>query len=316
MRAKEVRNDIIPYRAGVCILTILDKNKKPDYTRSVATEYEFLTSTQTSVSRSTETLANGNGQDKEYILDETYNLTVVGNTFNPIFHGVATGRIEALPTKTLVPKQFTYSLPGSPEDGQSTFSIEFGEGKASEQEPGADSDGNYNFIVEDSYGNTLIRSEQAYFGTYVYDSDTKSIHLSSEYANAEIRVIYYYESENSVQYRSNPILQQPEYQIDTFGVFQSAGTSEKYMVHTRILRGTVTGDVSEQTSQKSKSAPITYTFKSTPVPEGVSVYTQTFTPLENKTVSMDNIVNGLDDDFSDTGTNVKPEGPTENDDTI
>lgn len=137
-----------------------------------------------------------------------------------------------------------------------------------------------------------------------------------DYANAEIRVVYYYESYDSIQYRSNPLLQQPEYQIDIFGTVQSAGTSEKYLAHTCILRGTTTGDVSEQTTQKSKSAPITYTFRSTPVPEGVSVYTQTFTPLENRAASLENIVNGLDDDFSDTGTSVNPEGPPENDDTI
>lgn len=98
-----VRKDLIPYRAGVVVVTPLDANKRPDYTKSVATEYDFLTSTQTSVTRTTETLANGNGSDKEYITDETYNLAVVGNTFNPVFHGVVTGRIETLPEKNAYP---------------------------------------------------------------------------------------------------------------------------------------------------------------------------------------------------------------------
>lgn len=305
MKVSTIKKDIIPFRAGVVILTPLNKKtRKPDYALSTASKYDFLTSTQTSVTRTTEMLANGNGQDKEYILDETYNLTVVGNTFDPVFHGVVTGRLEAIPTNTLVPRQFTFNVPPEPEAGQSTFRIEFGTDKI-EPVPAADSDGNYNFIVEDSYGNTLMRAEQTSLGTYMYDPDTKSISLSADYKDEEIRVIYYYSSSNSLEYRSNPILQQPEYQIDVFGVSTSASTNEKYLVHTKILRATTTGDVAEQTTQKSKSAPITYTFRSTPVPENVSAYVQTFTPMNDSQVGIKNIVNGLDDD---TGSGGK--GPT------
>ncbi|MDE5888910.1 MAG: hypothetical protein K2H20_02705, partial [Bacilli bacterium] len=91
------------------MLVPLDENKRPNYDKAVRTEYDFLTSTQTSVTHNTETLANGNGQDQEYPLDETYTITVVGNTYNPVFHAVVTGRIETLPTSVLVPDEFTYT---------------------------------------------------------------------------------------------------------------------------------------------------------------------------------------------------------------
>lgn len=272
----KIRRDIIPYRAGLVMVTPLDANKKPNYTKSVATEWNFLTSTQTSVSRETEELANGNGSDKEYTNSETYNLTVIGNTFDPDFHAAVTGRVESVPEKALALEQFNFSLP---EAGAGTLQITFGTGKDYEILPAADADGNYNFIIEDSFGNRLMRSTTTSVGTYVYDADNKALQFSNDYAGANIRVLFWYESADALVYNSNPTLQQPEYQIDVYGISMSAETDEKYKIMTRILRATISGDVSDQTTQKSKSAPVTYTFKSAPVPEGVSVYSQTYVPL-------------------------------------
>lgn len=296
-RTTLVRKDLIPYNAGVAILTPLDANKKPMYERSVATQYDFLTSTQTSVTHTTEALANGNGQDKDFIIDERYTITVIGNTFNPVFHGVVTGRMETLPTKELIPEQVTYNLAASVGDSGGNLEITFGPGKDFEQIPAQDSDGKYNFIVEDSYGNPLTRAETPVFGAYSYDSDTKALQFSKEYVNASIRVIFWTEDANSIRYDNNPILQQPEYQLQIFGITTSAGTDQKYRVVTTIKRCTATGDITDQTTQKSKSAPITYTFQSTPVPEGVSVYSQIFSPISVGPTSSDNIVNGGDDNF-------------------
>lgn len=297
-----VRKDIIPYRAGVVILTPLDANKKPDYSKSVATEYDFLTSTQTSVTRESETLANGNGQDKDYTTSETYTVTVIGNTYNPIFHAVVTGRIETLPTKTLVPTEINYNLPATvPESG--SLGISFGADGDFTTKPAADDDGNYNFIVEDSYGNVLVRRDTPEHGAYSYDTDTSTLEFSNDYTAALIRVIYWYEDTDSIQYASNPILQQPEYQVQIFGLSQSASTGDTYKVITTLKRATATGDVTDQMTQKSKSAPITYTFSSTPVPEGVSVYTQILTPVSSSDGSGaggDNVVNGGDDNFTTT----------------
>lgn len=295
-RTSQIHKDLIPYNAGVAILAPLNKNKKPDYTRAVATKYDFLTSTQTSVTRTTETLANGNGQDKDFVIDERYTVTVIGNTFDPVFHSAVTGRIETLPEKELIPEQVTQNLSETAEGG--TLEITFGTGKDIEQLPAQDSDGNYNFVVEDSYGNTLVRADSPVFGAYSYDPEAKALQFSSEYAGAEIRVIYWWEDEESLRYDSNPILQQPEYQLQTFGITMSASTDEKYKVVTTVKRCTATGDIADQITQKAKSAPITYTFQSTPVPEGVSVYSQVFTKIRPSASDKDNVVNGGDDNFS------------------
>lgn len=292
-----VKDDLIPYSAGVVVLTPLDENWKPDYTRAVATPHNFLQSTQTSSTRNSETLPNGNGQDQDYPIDETFNFTVVSNVYSPTFHNAAAGRIESLPKTVLTWDEFTHNLPQTVEAG-GVLEIAFGKGKDCETLPGADEYGNYNFIIQDSYGNELVRREQPVFGAYVYDKDTHALQFSEEYKGAAIRVLYQIERTDALVYVSNPILKQPRYQIETFGISMSASSDAKYQVYQKILRATLAGDLSEPPTQKSKSAAITYNFKSTPVPEGVSAYTKVTTPLTSGTSAGDNIVNGGDDDFS------------------
>lgn len=298
-----IKKDIIPYRAGVVLLTPLDENKQPDYTKTVATGYDFLTSTQTSVSRSTETLDNGNGQDKEYVNDETYTVTVTGNTFNPVFHGVVTGRIETLPDKHLMPVEVNLNLTEKVDDGND-YEITFGAGEQVEREPAADASGNYQFYVEDSHGNVLVRNDSATTlenGMFKWDKTTKALKFADTYKGAAIRVIYRVEDTNVWSFESSPVIRQPEYQVEIMGLSQSASTGDIYRVVTTIKRATATGDVTDQTTQKSKSAPITYTFSSTPVPEGVSVYRQDLSIYQSATSSTDsndNVVNGGDDKFT------------------
>lgn len=274
-----VPKDLIPYEAGVVIVTPLDKNKKPDYSKSVATQRDFLTSTQTSVTRTMETLPNGNGQDKDYVTDEAYSLVVTGNTYNPDFHAVIAGRIQSTPQTVLMPTEISYNLPKTGEELEITFG---GEGEF-EKEPAADEDGSYFFIVEDSYGNRLIPGDEPAVGVYHYDVDTKALQFSKDYAEEAIRVVYKFAVEGGLEIRSNPILQQPEFQIETFGIRVSAGSDKKFRTYIKIARATVSGDLSEQTTQKSRVAPLTYTFNSAPVPVGTSVYTEIETPYEEET---------------------------------
>lgn len=272
-----VRKDLIPYEAGVVILVPLDANKRPDYSRAVATKRDFLTSTQTSVTRTTETLANGNGADKDFITDERYQLTVTGNTYNPEFHAAVAGRFAKDATDVLIPREHSFTM----KDGTST--VTFGTGKDIVEEPAANADGKYDMIVEDAYGNTMTPttgSSTPTEGTYRYDSDTKTLTFPTAMAGATVRVIFYVKAAKGYTIENNPILTTPEYMIQCFGVTMSAGADTKYRVVTTIKRASTTGDISEQTTQKAKSAPITYTFQSNPVPAGESVYSQVFTTVE------------------------------------
>ncbi len=300
-----VPKNLVPYQAGVTILTPLDANHRPMYDRSVASQFNFISSSQTTVTRTTEDIENGNGNNKTVILDETYNYTLTVNAFNIVFHNTIAGSIETLPAKELVPNEFTWNLPTTvPTDG--SLQIMFGaENGPDVPDPVAQADGSYFMIVEDSYGNPLVRRDTPEKGAYSWDPDTKAISFSDDYVGAAIRVIYEYADANTIRYDSNPILSQPEFQIDTYGIKVDADTNRKVKVHERILRASYSGDLSNMPSQKSQAMSVSYTFASNPVPSGVSVYTCTYTPLDEDSsgadASLSNIVNGGDDKFGSVG---------------
>lgn len=296
-----VTKSLIPYEAGVTIVTPLDKNHRPMLERAVATQYNYVASTQTSVTKTTEELENGNGQNKTMVTDETYNFTLNVNALNIVFHNTVAGRIETLPDKVLVLDEFTWFLPETvPVD--SGLQITFGTSGDHEVEPAARDDGEYFFIVEDSYGNPLVRRDTAENGAYTWDPDTKALGFSEDYKGAAIRVIYEYADTKSIRYDSNPILSQPEFQIDVFGITTDAETDQKFKVHERIVRASYSGDLAGMPTQKSRAATLSYTFASNPVPSGTSVYTVIYTPIsDNGTgtgTGVDNIVNGGDDKFT------------------
>lgn len=305
MKTTTVKKDLIPYRAGVVIVAPLDANKRPDFTKAVRTEPDFLTSSQTTVSSNTETLANGNGQDKDYPLDETYSVAITSNTYSSTFHNTLANRLETLPTTTLVPDEFEFTLPLTVDSGD-VPGITFGTSGDHTPEPGQDADGNYNFLVQDSYGNTLVRlfksgstTPTLEKGTYYYDTDTKTIMFSNDYLGARIRVTYWYNDTKAIRYDSNPILSRPEFYVEMYGLYQSASDAVTYKVVTILQRAYVSGDLPDPTSQKSKSAPLTYNLSSAPVPVGTSVYSQILTPIsESDTDDGDgskNACNGVDD---------------------
>lgn len=279
-KQNKVRKKLIPYEAGIVIVAPLDDNKRPDFSRAVATERNYLSTTQTSVTRSTEDLENGNGADKTFITDERYELEITSNVYNPDFHALVTGRLESLPEKVLLPMEANALLPT---DTTADMEIAFGANTSRPLVPAADKDGRYNFIVSDSIGNRLSPTDATtpQNGEYHYDADTKALQFSTDYAGQSMRVIYYYASTDSYVIKNNPIIQQPEFYVQVMGIVQDADANTKYRVVTTLQRATLTGDISEQPTQKAKSAPITYTFQSAPVPECMSVYSQVFAPMSN-----------------------------------
>lgn len=270
MAIPKIGVDIIPFRAGYVKLTPLDANDRPMFCCSVVTTWDFLTSTQVSKTYETETLANGNGADETFINSETYNLTVVTNVYNHDFHATVSGLLKVKDTKVVSAEQFTYQLPLN-SDGP--LEITFGEGKDQPLVPVPNDDGIYEFVVEDNYGNKLIESTQTGEGTFVYDPDTQTMQFSDDYKGVKMRILFNYLSEEDfVHYISNPILKQPKFQIEVYGISQEAKTNEKVKIIQLLKRATVSGDITDMATQKSRSAPITYTFQSAPVADGISVY--------------------------------------------
>lgn len=292
---------LVPYEAGVVAITPLDSNFRPMYEHTVLTQENFLQSTQLTETVTTEEIENGNGQNKTLVTARMQNLAVTSNVYNKVFHNMAAGNIETLPSKANMPTTATWNLPSSvPTDGG--LQITFGADADIEKIPAVNDDGDYFLVVEDSYGNPLVRRETPEKGAFSWDSDTKTISFSDDYVGQQIRLSYEYESTNIIRYESNPILSQKMFQIDTFGITVDPNTDVKVRKHERMKRATLTGDVPGIPSQKSRATSMVYNFQSAPMPLGVSGYFCDLEPIgdtgEGTDAGLTNIVNGGDDNFT------------------
>lgn len=291
---------LVPYNAGCVVITPLDKNHREMWDRSVATQENFLQSTQLTESVTTEEVPNGNGQAKTLVTSRLQNLAVTSNVYNKVFHNMVAGNLESLPAKTTMLDSFTWNLPSTaPESG---LQITFGTTGDHKVEPAKNEDNEYFFIVEDSYGNVLVRQETAEKGAYTWDPDTKALGFSNDYVGQQMRIIYQYETTNAIRYESNPVLSQKEFRIDVFGLTVDVNSDQKVKKHECMKRATLTGDVPGMPTQQSRVATMTYNFQSAPVPVGESPYFCEMEPVagDGSSTGGDNFVNGGDDKFGTT----------------
>ena len=264
--AKQIRNDLIPLKAGIVRITPLDVNGDPEYVKAVTTQRNFLTSTQVTTSRTAETLANGNGGDKDYPTDEKFNLALVTNVFDPKFHNLVAGSLEE---ETAEPFLFdtTVTVPA-----ESLYEVTL------TRKPAKSGDGKYHFEIRDAFGNALKEnSSTPQEGEYQYTDSGNKLTFNAASAGKSYSCVYYVDGSAAQAYRSNPVMVNPVFQVEVYGEMQSAnyGGAPVLMME-KMLRATVSGDLPNATTQKSVSAPMTYNFASAPVPQGKSAFYQAF----------------------------------------
>lgn len=272
MAIKKVKSDLIPLRAGIVRLTPLDANGTPIRSAAITTKRDFLTSTQVSTTRNTESLANGNGQDMEKPLDETFNFALNVNVFDPKFHKTLQGFLLVNEGEE---KPFLNDITVIPTKAEANATFKFTSG----EEPVAVDNGKYYFEIRDAYGNLLESNESSSSlaeGKYHYDPDTKTLSFAESYADVALSCVYYITGAGAEGYKANPVLSTPRYMLEVFAEMQSASSGEVVDYYAFMPRAISTGDLPNVTSQKSITNAITYNFKSAPVPEGVSPFEEYF----------------------------------------
>lgn len=302
-KTTNVRKDLLPYKPTAVIIIPLDVNSNPMNERAIMTDPSFLASAQFSVSQTNETITTTDGSTMNIPTGEVYTATITTNAVNPVFHNAIAGRLEYIPDKTLMKKIVSANLPSVSSETGGYLELVFGQDALKGIEPAADN-GKYNFIVEDSYGNPLVRRDTPEFGAYSYDVEGKVLQFSSEYANANIRIAYDEEVKDALVYKNNPILKTNMFKIIAFGYERSAVGSAVYLHETTLERVYRTGDLSELPMQSTASAPMTYTFNSAPVPVGTSIFCDKrvldSSGSDTSGNGKDEIVNGGDDNFNTT----------------
>lgn len=265
----KVPNDIIPAKAGLVRVIPVKTDGTLDRANAYTTKRNFLTSTQVTITRTSETLPNGNGSDKDYPTDEKYNLAVVTQTYDPKFHSmisnkekVTTPRPRLYDTSITVPATTAYEV------------------DLTDNEPVAvDGEAKPVLEIRDQYGNLLTVTDSTVSeGSYKYDPDTKTLTFDASAAGLTFSAVYYVASTGADGYQASPILRSPQFQIEIMAETQSADTGEIVYYNAVMTRAVVSGDIPNVTSQKSINNAITYNFTTAPVAQGVSAFTETFTP--------------------------------------
>lgn len=267
---KTVRNDLIPMKAGIVRVTPLDANSNPIYAEAYSTKRDFLTSTAITTTRTSETLANGNGSDKDFPTDEKYTLAVVTNTYDPKFHKLISGDLsEESPTPVLY--DTTISVPPD-----TAYEVDL-----TDMPPVESDDGKFHLEIRDSYGNVFTQTDSTVESEYQYkyEDSTHKLTFHESAAGLNLSCVYYIAGTDGEAYKSNPVLQNPQFQIEIMGETRSADTGESIRYYAKMLRGVVSGDIPRVTTQKSISNAITYNFASAPVPQGMSAFYDSFTPI-------------------------------------
>lgn len=269
--ANKVRNDLIPLKAGIVRLTPLDENANPIYAQSITTKRQFLTSTQITTTRTSESLPNGNGSDKEFPTDERHTLALVTQTYDPKFHAMLSGS-----EVVSAPKPILHDTTVVPNDSGEVVLDNNAEPVAAPNDP----DSKIWFEIRDAYGNLLeeTTSEVNDATQYKYDSGTKTLTFDTSLANVALSCIYYVSANTGDAYQASPILKNRQFQVEVFGEMQSADYGDTTQYYACMPRATVSGDIPRVTSQKSISAAITYNFQSAPVPQGMSAFYESYTP--------------------------------------
>lgn len=267
---KTVRNDLIPSKAGCVRVTPYKSDGTLDSAHAYTTKRNYLTSTQVTITRTSETLPNGNGSDKDYPTDEKYNLAVVTQTFDPKFHNIISGSV-IVETPSPILYDTSVTVPA-----EETYEVDL-----TDNEPvAAHGEAKPVLEVRDVYGNLLEATEDAVSeGKYKYDADLKKLTFDASAAGKTFSLVYYKAGTNGEAYQADTILKNPEFMIEIFAETQSAETSETVLYNACITRAVVSGDIPHVMSQKSINNAITYNFSSAPVAQGQTAFYDSFTPM-------------------------------------
>lgn len=270
MAFKFVPNNLIPMKSGIVRTTPYNEIFIPQFDSSYTTRREFLTSTQVSTAQETEELPNGNGANKTFITGRQHNFALVTQTYDPKFNQSISGDMIVSTLRPIL--HDTSIVVGT--DGSYVFQ--------SDEAPVASlEDNKIHFEIRDNFGNRFTETEDAPTPeTFKYDADTKTLTFDATLANATLSCVYYVADENGEATETSPILRSRVFLLEVFGEMRTADTEQPVMYYARMPRATVSGDLPRVTTQKSISAPLTYNFQSAPVPQGMSDFYESFTPMK------------------------------------
>lgn len=284
MIESKILQDLIPMRSGILRLTPYEASGKLLYANAITTKRNYLTSTQVTETRASETLANGNGADGDFSIDTTYNFAVSTNVYNPEMHATIAGnsRLDTsgevsvvhpfLIDTTIIPVK-PAPTSGSATTAEYTFPTDT-------KYPVASADGAVYLEIRDNFNNLFTKVESASTMqdmTYFYDADAHKVTVAAKYDSQPLTCTYYIDAGADASIYQAPMAPRtPRYQIEVFAEMKSADTGNIVWLYEKVAKAATSGDIPNVTTQKQITNTITYNFKSQPVPEGIVPFEQVF----------------------------------------
>ncbi len=269
---KNIPDDLIPMRAGIVRVIPLDDMGRKLYNLAVTTRRDFLSSTQHTITRTSETVENGNGQDAERPTAETHNIAVATNVYDPNFHATVGGKNKVTTARAIMHDISITPVAGTG-NAEFTFTTE-------SEYPAQTEDKKYHFEIRDAYGNALEQGDSASAGTFKYTESAHKLEFESSLVGAQLTCIYYINVTDTEAYEAAPVLKTQTFALEIRGEMQSIKSGEHVLYYAEMPRAAISGDLPAVTTQKPLTNTITYNFKSMPVPQGTSAFYESFSTMK------------------------------------
>lgn len=261
-----LNSSLMPLQGATTIITNYNRQGGLDYDSSFMNSEGLAGAVSITQAKTYEEVANERGENLSLASARVYNISVIMNSYNSRFHDMIAGNIVEIGSVTAsIPKteEFIVVLDSVTSKYQRTL-----------VETPVQVDGVLRFVVSDVFGNKFTKAETAETlteGQFHVDTTTKVITFSELDNNKQVNVMYLKKAAlDSYTSKSDPLLTTKYFMLEFISKLQGEGDSIPVTSYAKIRKVTVDGDLPDITKQKSPNAPITYNFKTAPIPEGES----------------------------------------------
>jgi len=261
-----LNSSLMPLQGATTIITNYNRQGGLDYDSSFMNSEGLAGAVSITQAKTYEEVANERGENLSLASARVYNISVIMNSYNSRFHDMIAGNIVEIGSVTAsIPKteEFIVVLDSVTSKYQRTLT-----------ETPVQVDGVLRFVVSDVFGNKFTKAETAETlteGQFHVDTTTKVITFSELDKNKQVNVMYFKKAAvDSYTSKSDPLLTTKYFMLEFISKLQGEGDSIPVTSYAKIRKVTVDGDLPDITKQKSPNAPITYNFKTAPIPEGES----------------------------------------------
>jgi len=254
--------DYFPLNGAYTLLAPYNQYGGIDWDRQISTIQAIAGDVGIAQNIESQTIPNSRGDDLTINTSRTFTITLALNVWNEVFHNALTGVLTSVESTAamMVTKQAIC------EKDNTDYLINL------EYKP-VEFRGKIRVSVWDAYENRLEEitdSEPLGPNQYSVDAENKKIMFSEDSENKSFNIVYYREGIDVYVAKTNPNIINNFFYMGMTDTVQTTTGGIIYNRFTEFEKITISGDINEQARGKNPNSPVTYTFKTAPIPAGQS----------------------------------------------